>query len=296
MNILLTGGTGLIGNALTRHLIDKGYKVRILTRELDVEPPFYTWDSNKIDESVFDDLDGIIHLAGAPLMNKWTKKYKQQIISSRVNTANLLFKYIQKKNLKLKFFISASGSSFYGQKTTDNIFKEEDIVGNDFLANVCEKWEEAANQFKSLGVKVVCIRTPLVLSKDADSFKLMKFPTVLGLGACLGTGKQWITWIHINDLCKVYTAAIENDQIQGPINAVASEQVTHKYFMQSLAKALNKPLFLPNIPSFMVRIGMGEKADLILEGSRLSNKKLVNTGFKFQFDSLDEVWEDFFVD
>ena len=294
MNILLTGGTGIIGNALTRHLIDKGYKVRILTREVDVEPPFYTWNSSQVDESVFDDLDGIIHLAGAPLMNKWTDKYKQQIISSRVNTANLLFKYIKEKNLKLKFFISASGSSFYGQKTSGLIFKEEDKVGTDFLADVCEKWEAAANQFKNLNAKVVCIRTPLVLAKEADSFKLMKFPTALGLGACLGTGKQWTTWIHINDLCRVYTAAIEDDELNGPINAVATEQITHHTFMHSLAKALNKPLFLPNIPSFLVRIGMGEKADLILEGSRLSNQKIVNTGFKFQFDSLDEVWKDFF--
>lgn len=294
MNILLTGGTGLIGNALTRHLIDKGYKVRILTRELDVEPPFYTWNSTQIDDNVFDDLDGIIHLAGAPLMSKWTTKYKQQIITSRVDTANLLFKHIKSKNIQLKFFISAAGSSIYGQKTTELIFKEEDKTGHDFLAEVCDKWEAAANQFKALGTKVVCIRTPLVLAEEAESFQLMKFPTAMGLGACLGNGKQWTTWIHLKDLCRIYTEAIENSNITGPINAVATEQVTHQEFMRSLAQALNKPLWLPNIPSFLVKIGMGEKADLILEGSRLSNQKILNQGFKFEYDSLADVWKDFF--
>ena len=294
MNILLTGGTGLIGNALTRALIDKGYKVRILTRETDVEAPFYTWNSNTIDEKVFEDLDGIIHLAGAPLMHKWTKKYKQQIIDSRVNTAQLLYKYITKKNIQLKFFISASGSSFYGQTTSNKIYTEADPIGNDFLADVCDKWENAAHQFKTNAQKIVCIRTPLVLAKEAESFKLMKFPTALGFGSCLGNGRQWTTWIHINDLCRIYIEAIENNLLVNAINAVATEQLSHQHFMQSLAKALHKPLWLPNIPSFLVKLAMGEKAALILDGSRLSNQKLKDCDFKFEFDLLNDTWNDFF--
>ncbi len=294
MNILLTGGTGLIGNALTRALIDKGYQVRILTRETDVEPPFFTWNAQHINEKVFEDLDGIIHLAGAPLMHKWTKKYKQQIIDSRVNTIKLLHKYICKKNIQLKFFISASGSSFYGQTTSNKIYTEVDSIGNDFLAHVCQQWEDAANLFKTNATKVVCIRTPLVLAKEAESFKLMQFPTALGLGSCLGNGKQWTTWIHLHDLCRIYIEAIENQNLNGAINAVASEQISHQDFMHSLAKALNKPLWLPNIPAFLVRFAMGEKASLILDGSRLSNQKIKNHNFTFKFDSLDKVWDDFF--
>jgi len=292
MNILLTGGTGLIGNVLSRLLIDKGYNVRILTREQNVEPPFYTWNNKKIDEKVFNDLDGIIHLAGASLMNNWTEKYKKMIIDSRVNSANLLFEYVKRLNIDLKFFISASGSSYYGQITTDQIFNEFDNSGTDFLAKVCVLWEAAAKQFEQLGVKVVCIRTPLVLASNAESFKLIKMPTALGLGACLGTGKQWMPWIHIQDLCNIYLKAIEDYNFLGPINATTSVQYSHEQFMKSLAVALNKPLWLPNIPSFLVKIGMGEKSSLVLEGSRLSNYKVIDSGFVFKYNTLDEVWED----
>ncbi|WP_322969161.1 TIGR01777 family oxidoreductase [Faecalibacter sp. LW9] len=288
MNILLTGGTGFIGDQLVRQLIEKGHKVRILTREKEVEPPYYSWSKSSIDEKVFENLDGIIHLAGAPLLNPWTKSYKKEIIDSRVDTANLLFNKVKEFNIPLKFFVSAGGASYYGQNTSNQIFEEGDSPGNDFLAEVCVQWENAAFQFEQLGTRVVVIRTPMVLDRKADAYRKMKTPTQFGLGACLGSGKQWTTWIHLEDLCRIYSAAIENENYKGPINAVTNDQMTHKIFMDRLAHHLHTKIRLPNIPSALVKIGMGEKAVIILEGSRLSNLKLSQNHFTFKYPTLDK--------
>lgn len=288
MNILLTGGTGFIGNHLVKMLLDQGHKVRILTRDKEVQKPFYTWTDKDIDKRVFDDLDGIIHLAGAPLMSYWTSSYKKQIIDSRVNTANLLLEKVKEHQVPLKFFISAAGSSYYGQVSSNKVFKEEDKSGKDFLADVCVRWENAAFQFEEVGARVVCVRTPLVLGKNAEALKLMKFPTQFGLGASLGNGKQASPWIHVEDLCRVYLKAVEDEVMAGSYNAAVSEKLTHQQFMQHLAKGLKKPLFLPNIPSFAVKLAMGEKAVIVLEGSFLDNEKLLSTGFKFNYPTLDD--------
>lgn len=292
MNILLTGGTGYIGNVLTRILIDQGHEVRILTRDKDVHRPFYHWDKNKIDEKIFKNLDGIIHLAGASLMKRWSTKYKEEIIRSRVDTANQLFEYVQRLNIPLKFFISAAGSSYYGQQTSDHIFTENDALGTDYLAEVCRVWEEAAMQFKTLGTRVVCLRTPLVISKDGPSFQLMKGPTAKRLGACLGDGNQWVSWIHLEDLCRIYAESCTNTSYQGAINVVADESVTHQQFMNQLAEAYQTKIYMPNIPSFLVKVAMGEKADLVLEGSRLSNEKLHQLGFQFHYPTLKSFFKE----
>lgn len=288
MNILLTGGTGFIGNELVKLLLNEGHKVRILTRDKEVHPPFYTWTTEDIDERVFENLDGIIHLAGAPLMSYWTSSYKKQIIDSRVNTAQLLLEKVKEHQVPLKFFISAAGSSYYGQVSTNKIFKEEDQPGKDFLADVCVRWENAAFQFEEIGARVVCIRTPLVLGKNADALKLMKLPTQYGLGASLGSGKQASPWLHIEDLCRVYLQAVENNEMNGSYNVAVSEKLTHQQFMQHLAKGLRKPLFLPNIPAFAVKLVMGEKAVIVLEGAFLDNQKLLATGFTFNYPTLDD--------
>lgn len=292
MNILLTGGTGYIGNVLTRMLIAQGHEVRILTRDKDVHRPFYHWNKNKIDEKVFKNLDGIIHLAGASLMKRWSTNYKEEIIRSRVNTANQLYEYVQKLNISLKFFISAAGSSYYGQQTSAQIYHENDALGKDFLAEVCQLWEAAAMQFKTAETRVVCLRTPLVISKEGPSFQLMKSPTSKGVGACLGSGNQWIPWIHLEDLCRIYVEACTNTTYKGAVNVVAPDMVTHQQFMEQLAEAYQTKIYLPNIPSFLVKFAMGEKASLILEGSRLSNEKLQQLGFQFQYPTLKSFFKE----
>ncbi|WP_413533939.1 TIGR01777 family oxidoreductase [Empedobacter brevis] len=292
MNILLTGGSGLIGSELTKILIDNGHKVRILTRKKEIEHPFYHWDKDKIDEKVFEDLDGIIHLAGSSIAERWSQSYKEEIVSSRVDTANLLFEYVKKLNVDLKFFISASGVGYYGQITSDKIFKETDEPNTDFLAKVCIAWEKAAYQFEKIGARVVCLRTSLVLSKKGGSFKLLKKPIQLGVGANLGDGKQWMPWIHINDLLQMYAQAVDNENLHGSYNASSPEYINHSDFNHAVAKKMNKPFFMPNIPACVMKFALGEMSCLVLNGSRIDANKIQETGFKFEYPSLQIALEE----
>ncbi len=292
MNILLTGGSGLIGSELTKKLIEKGHQVRILTREKEIEHPFYHWSKDKIDEKVFENLDGIIHLAGSSISKRWTKSYKKEILTSRVDTANLLYQYVKKLNLNLKFFISASGTAYYGQRTSDQIFIENDKSYNDFLGSVCIEWENGAYQFQDFGARIVCLRTSLVLAKNGDGFKMLKKPIQLGVGANLGDGKQWLPWIHMDDLTQMYVDAVENTHLNGSYNASAPENLSHQAFNQLLAKKMNKPFFMPNIPAFVMQAVLGEMSDLVLKGSRISPVKIIKTGFQFKYPTLEKAFDD----
>lgn len=291
MNILVTGGSGLVGSKLTEKLIENGHEVRILTREKDIQHPFYHWDENKIDEKAFENLDGIIHLAGATISKRWTESYKKEIYKSRIDTADLLYTYAKKFATNLKFFISASGSSYYGQITSDKIFIEEDLPGNDFLGKICIAWEKAAEQFQDLGARVVCLRTSLVLAKEGGAFELLKKPIKMCVGANLGDGKQWMPWIHVEDLVNMY-AQVVDEELEGSFNATVPENINHEAFNETLAKKMNKPFFMPNIPSFMMRIALGEMSDLILKGSRLSSAKIEKTGFSFKYPTLEKALDD----
>ncbi|MGV0921585.1 TIGR01777 family oxidoreductase [Empedobacter falsenii] len=292
MNILLTGGSGLIGSELTKILIENGHQVRILTREKQIEHPFYHWDKDTIDEKVFENLDGIIHLAGSLIAKRWTNSYKKEIFSSRVDTANLLFEYVKKLNINLKFFISASGTAYYGQITSNKIFKESDEPNIDFLGKVCVAWENAAYQFEKIGARVVCLRTSLVLSKNGEGFKLLKKPIQLGVGANLGDGKQWMPWIHITDLIQMYAEAVDNDKIKGSYNASSPQYINHSEFNHTLARKMNKPFFIPNIPAFVMKLALGEMSSLVLNGSRIDATKIQETGFKFQYPTLEKALEE----
>lgn len=288
MNILLTGGSGLVGSKLSKRLIENGHEVRILTREENIQHPFYHWDKNKIEEKAFENLDGIIHLAGATISKRWTKSYKKEIYESRINTANLLYKYTEKLAPNLKFFISASGSSYYGQTTSNTIFREEDSPGNDFLGKICIDWEKAAYQFETFKTRVVCLRTSLVLAKEGGAFDLLKKPIKMCVGANLGDGKQWMPWIHVDDLVEMYVEAVEKEQMTGNFNAAVPEKINHSTFNETLADKMNKPFFLPNIPSPLLKIALGEMSDLILKGSRLSSEKIEKTGFIFKYPTLEK--------
>lgn len=292
MNILLTGGSGLIGSELTKILIKNGHQVRILTREKEIEHPFYHWEKDTIDEKVFENLDGIIHLAGSLIAKRWTNSYKKEIFSSRVDTANLLFEYVKKLNIDLKFFISASGTAYYGQITSNKIFKESDEPNIDFLGKVCVAWENAAYQFEKIGARVVCLRTSLVLSKNGEGFKLLKKPIQLGVGANLGNGKQWMPWIHITDLIQMYAEAVDNDKIKGSYNASSPQYINHSEFNHTLARKMKKPFFIPNIPAFVMKLALGEMSSLVLNGSRIDATKIQETGFKFQYTTLEKALEE----
>lgn len=293
--ILITGGSGLVGRKLSRLLIEKGYKVIWLSRErfVKAEIPRYRWDyqRNEIDTEAVEQADVIIHLAGSNLgEDSWTRLKKQHIVESRVQTAQLLLDTVKSMDKKLDAFISASAIGFYGVKTTKNIYTEEDNPAeSDFLSRTCRKWEAAAIKFQEeLNVRTVMLRTGFVISKNSDAFKKMVMPTNLGLGAPIGSGNQYLTWIHIEDLCQLYLKAIEDSGMQGIYNAVSPEFITNADFMYTLAKSMKRPFFMPNISSFILRLMMGEAADMVLGGSRISAEKIQREGYRFQYDTSEK--------
>jgi len=294
-SILITGGTGLIGKHLCNVLRSKGYNILILSRNKTNNPNTYYWNisENYIDPKAIQTADYVIHLAGSGIADKrWTKKIKKELIDSRVKSANLLFSKIKTLNPNLKAFISASGIGYYGTITSEKIFKETDASGNDFLATVCKVWEEASNQFNSLNIRTVILRTGVVFSKKGGAFEKMSQPIKLGFGSPIGTGNQYIPWIHIDDLCNMYVEAIENNELNGIYNAVASDYVTNEFLTKSIATILDKKAWLPNVPSFMLKLIFGEMAVILLEGSRVSAEKIKSTGFKFKYPFLLEALKD----
>ncbi len=285
--ILITGGTGLVGKRLTELLIENGHKVAILSRNPKNENEF-KWDvsKNTIDTKALEDIKYIIHLAGAGIADeRWSQKRKQLIIDSRVNSSNLLFKTVKESNINLKGFISASGIGYYGAITTDKIYEETDKAGNDFLGEVCEKWEAAALQFKQLNIPVTVLRTGVVLSKTGGALEKMKTPVI----SPLGSGKQYLPWIHIDDLCEMYISTIEND-LTGVFNAVAPEHHTSTTFSKVLAKSISRPYIGICVPSFMLKLLFGEMAIILLKGSRISAKKIEKNGYSFRFKTLQEAF------
>ncbi|PWG06418.1 TIGR01777 family oxidoreductase [Polaribacter aquimarinus] len=282
--VLITGGTGLVGKHLTKLLIKKNHEVRILSRNPSKKNEF-KWDisRNYLDEKSLVNIDYIIHLAGAGIAEKkWTDKRKKVIIDSRVESANLLFKKVKELNINLKGYISASGTGFYGTVTSEKIYNEEDTHANDFLGKVCLAWENSAHQFKNLKIPLTILRTGIVLTKQGGALEKMKTPII----SPLGSGKQYIPWIHIDDLCNLYLMPIENNLI-GVYNAVAPEIHNGISFSKTLAKVFKKPFIPINVPSFLLKLLFGEMANILLKGSRVSSKKIEkNGGYSFRFSIL----------
>ena len=294
MNILITGGTGLVGTALVKKLRERNHTVRILTRSESEEENEFSWNvaEKKIDDKAFKNLDCIIHLAGANISERWTDDYKKELYSSRIDSANLLREYCENKGIHLQSFISSSGVNYYGTFTSNQILTEESqIVENDFLAELCVAWENSADQFLSIAERVVCLRTAVVLSRKGGAFPLLKKTVNLNIGSGVGTGKQWMNWIHIDDLVNMYVESVENTSINGKYNAVADEIPTNEVFMKKLAKAADK-FFLPfNVPPFVMKSVFGEMSSIILEGTRADNKKIKSQGFDFKYSTVDEAFK-----
>lgn len=293
--ILITGGSGMIGRRLSELLIEKGYDVIWLSREKHVkaEIPRYKWNllTGEIDTEALEEADVIIHLAGVSISEgRWTEARKRMIVGSRVRSAQLLLEKLKEMDTKVDAFISASAVGYYGANTTDKIYTEEDEYDkDDFLGVTCYKWEEQAKQFTTdLGIRSVSIRTGVVLSKESELIKKAVLPTKFWLSAPLGKGAQYMTWIHIDDLCAIYIKAIEDETMTGAYNAVAPEETTNADFMKTIAKVLKKPTFFPRVPEFVFRLSLGESAQIILEGSRISSKKIRDAGFEFKYKTLKD--------
>jgi len=281
--IIITGGTGLVGKRLSKLLIDKNHEVVILSRSPKNKNEF-KWDisSNYVDEKALVNSDYIIHLAGAGIADKrWTEERKQVIIDSRVKTANLLFDKITELKIELKGFISASGVGYYGAITNDKIYEESDKAANDFLGDVCQKWENAAHQFSTKNIPVTILRTGVVLTDKGGALDKMKTPIITPLGS----GKQFLPWIHLDDLCAIYVKAVE-DNLEGVFNAVAPEHHTSKTFTKELAKIIKRPYIGIGVPGFLLKLVFGDMAKILLEGSKISAKKIEKNGYSFRFETL----------
>ncbi|KIC63919.1 TIGR01777 family oxidoreductase [Chryseobacterium taiwanense] len=293
--VVITGAGGLIAQELSKK-IGNDYEVRFLTRNKKHENE-YEWNvkNGTIDEAALENAFHIIHLAGANISEKrWTPERKLELISSRVDSVKLLSDTLKKKNIKLKSFISASGINYYGTKTTEKIFSENDLPGNDFLSEVVILWEKAADEFevKNLAERVVKIRTAVVLSEKEGALKKMLPPIQYYIGSALGTGKQYMPWIHIKDICSIYEFALKNSHVNGAYNANSPEHTTNENLTRKIANVIKKPLFMPNVPGFVLKLIFGELANALLEGSRASSQKIQDAGFRFEFSNLQESLED----
>ncbi len=299
--VLIVGGTGLVGKYLSKMLSDRNYEVAHLSsREWSktLYPTYYcNYTNHKIDETAVSSADVIIHLAGANIAEKkWTKKRKQTILDSRVKTTELIFSAIKhptkEKTSNLKVFISASAVGYYGAVTTDKIFVEEDKAHNDFLGNVCRDWENAADLFNEIAVRTVKIRTGIVLSKSKGALEKIKKSFKFGTKVILGSGKQFMPWIHIHDLCNIYIKAIEDNTMSGAYNAVAPQYTNYTEFANSLKSVYKKVFLNIKVPAFFLRMVLGEMSLLLLEGSRISANKILNAGFKYKYPKLQEALEE----
>lgn len=292
-NVLITGGTGFVGKHLTAMLVAHGFSVSILSRKKQPDTDdvsFYLWDLEKqtIASEAIERADFIIHLAGESIAQKrWTNKRKESILSSRVASAQLLYTALQKKNHQVTAFISASAVGIYGAVNGKEICTEEMPPADDFLGLSCQKWEAAVQQFENLGIRTVRIRTGLVLGENEGLLKQLSTVFKLKLGAVLGSGKQFMPWIHIDDLCRIYLEAIINSEMNGAYNAAITDDTNNKIFSKVLAGIYNYKIWLPNVPAFLIKLALGEMAKLVLTGRRISNVKIKASGFKFQFENLE---------
>lgn len=298
--ILLTGGSGLVGKALCLQLQNLGYRVIIIGRHKHHLSGIaaLTWDGVKNDEDkkMLESIDFVIHLAGANIGSKrWSKKRQQEIINSRTQTAALVYKILNSTNNKISGYISASAVGYYGMATSAHVYTEADPPGTDFLATTCRQWEKAAEAFMSNGIRTVILRTGVVLSQSGGVLKKLKQVVKIGIGSAIGSGKQYMPWIHLDDLCNIYIKAIEDEQMEGIFNAVAPEPIQNAVFIRKLAKHLKRPYFFPAVPAFVMKLIFGEMSGVVLKGSRVSSDKIQKTGFEFHYPNMDDALKNLLI-
>ena len=292
--VLITGGTGLIGSVLQTILLDAGYEVILLSRNAKNENS-YLWDVEKnfIDNQAILKADHLIHLAGAGIADKpWTEARKKEIIDSRVDTTSLLIESFKQHKKELKTVIAASAIGYYGFKTSKHIYTETDAPATGFLADTCVTWEKATSAFNEISERLVQIRIGVVLDKNGGALKKMAQPVHFFAGAAIGSGKQYMPWIHVKDLCDMILYTLKNQKTHGIYNGVCSTHITNEDFTKAIGKALHRPILLPAIPAFVIKALFGDMAGMVLEGSRVSNEKIKETGFNFKFENIDLALED----
>lgn len=290
-NILITGASGLIGKRLTELLLQKGHSVAHLGRSAKKGAiPSFVWnvEQKQLDTNAFKGIDTVIHLAGAGIADKrWTEKRKREILESRTQSTALLYTTLKNTPNEVKHFISASAIGYYGFNLTDELFDEQSAPGTDYLASVTRQWEESIDKLNELPLRVAKLRIGIVLSDKGGALAPMVVPVKLFAGSPLASGEQMLSWIHIDDLCHMFIHLVENESLQGAYNGTGPYAVSNEDFTKAIGRQFNRPIFLPKIPAFLLKLILGEMANLIIFGSNVSSKKIQATGYQFQFNTLE---------
>ena len=297
MKVLITGATGLVGSEIVKLFLQNGVQIHYLSsskRKLEQQDNYkgFYWNpaTSEMDINAFEGVTTIIHLAGASVAKRWTKSHKQEIIESRVLSTKLLFQFLAKNSHQVTHFIGASAIGIY-PNSYDTIYNETNLeVDNSFLGSVVAKWEDEVNAFERLGVKVAKIRIGIVLAKKGGALQEMVKPIQMGLGAAFGSGEQYQSWIHIQDLAQIFYFIMKY-QYEGVFNGVSPYPVTNNEMTKAIGKVVGKPVFLPNIPKFMMKFILGEMHEILFSSQHVSARKLLDKGFQFQFASLDKALE-----
>lgn len=292
MKLLITGATGLVGNALVDFFLEKKHQINYLTtskqklNSIKGCQGFY-WNPKKgfIDNKALLEVDIIINLAGASVSNRWTQNYKTVILDSRVDSLNTLYNAIQPSIHQVKHIVSASAIGVYPNSLNKKYSEDNKETGKDFLANIVTEWENSASKFDALGVKVSLIRIGLVLSANGGVLAKLITPVKYNLGSVLGNGNQMQSWIHINDLVRVFDFVI-NNEIIGVINGVAPNPVTQKVFIKTLSEVLGSKVILPATPKWLIKLILGEMHELLFNSQDVIPKRLVDNKFQFNYDLL----------
>ena len=297
MKILITGATGFVGRQVILHLRDRGHAIVVLTRDSEKAPvrlpiacPIFSWQGGDQPppQEAFEGVDAVVHLAGENIINRWTPSRKKAIIKSRVESTRQLVRAMQNLDHQPKVFVCASAIGYYGNRGDESL-DESAEPGEGFLPDLCWQWEEAARQAEESGIRVVSLRIGVVLGHDGGALLPMLPPFRLGLGGKVGSGKQWMSWIHVRDLAGLVLHAIETDSIQGPVNAVSPQPVPNAEFTQTLAAVLKRPHLFP-MPDFVLKIIMGEASQVVLTSQRVTARKA--SGYEFVFPELKAALEE----
>jgi uncharacterized protein (TIGR01777 family) len=294
MEIVVTGSSGLIGSALVPALLAKGYRViRLVRRKATVVRPdgsteaFWNPMMKQIDDKALDNCEAVIHLAGENIADgRWDEEKKRRVRDSRVKGTRFLAETLARLERPPEVFICASAIGYYGDRG-DEVLTEESPPGSGFLPEVCCQWEAAAEEARRAGIRTLHMRTGLVLSRQGQLLKRMLIPFKIGLGGKIGDGRQWMSWIVIDDVVGAFLHVLEDDTISGPVNVVAPQPVTNHEFTRTLGRVLNRPAFL-TVPAFALRWAFGEMADeLVLASARVEPRKLLDSGYKFLYPTLE---------
>lgn len=292
MKIAVTGGSGFIGKRLISHLQKQGHEVINISRSpraVAEQVLTVTWDQLKTDSSAFAGLDAIVNLAGESINQRWTAAAKERIVGSRLKAAEQVAQLVESMEVKPKVVVNASGMSVYGTSETETFDERSPHRPVDFLSRVVEQWESAADQIQ--GTRIVKVRVGLVLDGKEGAFPKMAMPYKLGVGGPIGSGKQWLSWIHIVDMVRLIEFCIQNEAIIGPVNATAPNPVTNREFGRALGKAMRRPNLFP-LPAFILKMMFGELSTLLLEGQKVLPRVLIEHGFTFKFSFVDKALAD----